>query len=150
MCLGIVSKPSDYFGKLSRRRLQVTFKPRIITTRAKLVAQISEESCGKPEKICTTKSVIQRDDLMDMALYRFEKLGTINPGVTFSIKCFLKRFQIAILFIVSFRLADQQGELSLNPIRRTFKRGVKNFLYRRTRGYPRIPAPIGDRTGVDA
>jgi hypothetical protein len=68
MRLGIVSKPSDYFGKLSRRRPQITFKPRIITTRAKLVAQISEESCGKPEQICTTKSVVERDDLMDMAL----------------------------------------------------------------------------------
>ena len=81
---------------------------------------------------------------MDMALYRLEKLGTFNLGVTFSVKCFLKGFQITSLFIVSFRLADQQGELSLNPIWGTFKCGVKNFLYRRTRGNLGIPAPIGD------
>ena len=45
--------------------------------------------------------------------------------------------------IAAFRPANQQGELSFNPIRGTLKRGVENFLYRRPRNNPRITAPIG-------
>jgi hypothetical protein len=60
-------------------------------------------------------------------------LGTFNLGVAFSVKRFLKGFQITSLFIASSRLADQQGELGLNPVWGTFKCGVENFLYLRTR-----------------
>ena len=49
-----------------------------------------------------------------------------------------------------FRPANQQCELSLNPIRGTLKRGVENFLYRRTRNNPRITTPIGYSTDRNA
>jgi len=49
--------------------MQVTLKSRVITTRAELIAQVPEKSRGKPEKICTAKSVIQGYDLMNMAIY---------------------------------------------------------------------------------
>src|SRR5271165_985152 len=49
------------------------------------------------------------------------------------------------LLMAGLRLADQQSELSLNPIGGALKRGVENVLYRRPRDDVRIPAPVGDR-----
>jgi len=46
--------------------------------------------------------------------------------------------------IAGLRLADQQSELSLDPIRGALKRGVENVLYRRPGDNARIPAPVGD------
>ena len=78
MRFSIIGKPSGNFGQLPRRRMQVTLKPRIIATRAELITQVPEESRGKPEQIRATKSVIQRHDLMDMAIYRLKKFRPFN------------------------------------------------------------------------
>ncbi len=78
MRFGIIGKPSGNLGQLPRRRVQITLKPRIITSRAEPITQVPEESRGKPEQIRATKSVIQRYDLMDMAIYRLKKFKSFN------------------------------------------------------------------------
>jgi hypothetical protein len=46
--------------------------------------------------------------------------------------------------IAGLRLADQQSELSLDPIRGALKRGVENVLYRWPRDDLGITPPVGD------
>ena len=77
MRFSIIGKPAN-LGQLPRRGMQVTLKPGVITTRAELITQGPEESRGKPEQIRATKSVIQRYDLMNMAIYRLKKFRPFN------------------------------------------------------------------------
>src|SRR5579859_4027939 len=125
--------------------MQITLKPGIITTRAELIAQVPEKSRGKAEKIGTTETVVKRHDLVDMTVYRFEEFGTFDVRATRSAERCLEGFQVAGLLVASLGLADQQGELSLDPIGCALERGVEKVLDRRPGDDVRMPAPVGHR-----
>ena len=78
MCFSIICKPSHNLGQLPRCGMQVTLQPGIIATHAELIAQVPEESRGKPQQIRAAKSVIQRYDLMNMTVYRLKKFRPFN------------------------------------------------------------------------
>src|SRR5205823_7871296 len=125
--------------------MQITLKPGIITTRAELIAQVPEKSRGQAEKVGTTETVVKRHDLVNVTVYRFEEFGTFDVRAVRGAERCLKRFDMASALVAGFGLADQQGELGLDPVGCALERGVEEVLDRRPGDDVRIPAPVGYR-----